>query len=107
MNGTGEELLRLEGAKHIALIEGNAPAYDESVRAQLLLLDSSSDLESSARTSPEKLAVLSRLIRHNTSLFLNLLSTSAVVAQNCTSYSPSGDLSLSAGFERRKIAVEA
>ena len=107
MNGIVEELLRLEGAKHIALIEGNAPAYDESVRAQVLLLDSSRDLESSARTSPEKLSVLSRLIRHNTSLFLNLISTSAIFAQNCTSYSPSGDLAVSAGFARRKIAVRA
>jgi len=36
MDGLVEELLRLESAKHKALVEIDASAYDASVRAQLL-----------------------------------------------------------------------
>jgi hypothetical protein len=104
MDGIVETLLRLENAKSKALIEGNAPAYDESVRAQRHLLDSSHDLESDARTSPASLAELEKRIRLNTSLFLNLISTSAVFARNMTSYSASGTVEPPA---RTRIAVEA
>ncbi len=104
MDGIVQELLRLESAKKTALIEGNAPAYDESVRAQLHLLDAPNHLESAARTSPEDLAALASLLRFNTSLFLNLVSTSAVFAHNITGYSAGGKIE--ARIEAR-IAVEA
>ena len=91
MDGIVEALLRLEGVKHTALIEGNAPAYEESVSAQLHLLDSVPDMDPIARRTPDKLLALSLLIRHNIALFLNLASTSVAFSLSCTSYSSLGN----------------
>jgi hypothetical protein len=104
MDGIVEELLRLEGAKNKALIACDARAYDEHVRAQLHLLDSASDLKAAAQKSPEALATLSKLIHHNTSLFLNLVSTSALFAMNQNCYSAKGDAQTHISA---RIAVEA
>src|SRR5262245_17163852 len=107
MEGIFEALLRLEGAKHKALIQTDASAYEEHVRAQLRLLDSAvispSDLETAARKSARTIGTLSRLIRLNTALFANLLTTS-VFALNQSQYTADG--SLAAHFGNR-IEVEA
>jgi hypothetical protein len=104
MDGIITELLRLEGAKRSALIEGNAPAYDEHVRAQLRLLDSATDLESAARKSPKDLDALSKLLRLNTALFRNLVSTSSLFLLNQIGYTSTGNMETRVG---RRIAVEA
>jgi hypothetical protein len=92
MDGIVEALLRLEGAKHTALIKCDANAYDEHVRAQLHLLDSSSSdlLQGAARKSPQSVAALSKLVRHNTALFMNLVSTSPVFAISRNNYTSDG-----------------
>jgi flagellin-like hook-associated protein FlgL len=70
MEGIFEALLRLEGAKHKALIQTDASAYEEHVRAQLRLLDSASisaaDLETAARKSPPCLPTLRTRRRDDT-----------------------------------------
>jgi hypothetical protein len=104
MDGIIAELLRLEGAKKDALIKGNAPAYDEQVRAQLRLLDSAPDLESAARKSPGDLAALSSLLRLNTTLFRNLVSTSSLFLLNQIGYTSTGNMETHVG---RRIAVRA
>jgi hypothetical protein len=108
MEGIFEALLRLEGAKHKALIQTDASAYEEHVRAQLRLLDSasnsSSDLENAARKSPQIIGTLSRLIRLNTALFANLLTTSSVFALNQNQYTADGSMEAHIG---NRIEVEA
>src|SRR5262245_3654183 len=108
MEGLFEALLRLEGAKHKALIQTDAPAYEEHVRAQLRLLDSASispaDLEAAARKSPQALGTLARLIRLNTALFANLLTTSSVFALNQNQYTAAGTMEAQLG---NRIEVEA
>jgi len=90
MDGIVEELLRLEGVKSEALINRNAPVYDESVREQLYLLDSSPNLAEQARLSSESLAKLAKLIRLNTALFLNLASSSAAFQLTQSAYTSTG-----------------
>jgi len=92
MHGILEELLRLERAKQQALIEGNAPAYDESVRAQLHALESSPDLETDARLSPDKLAALARIIRLNIALFWNRMALSPVFELSRVRYTAQGTI---------------
>jgi hypothetical protein len=108
MEGIFEALLRLEGAKHKALIQTDAPAYEEHVRAQLRLLDSASispsDLETAARKSTQTIGTLSRLIRLNTALFANLLTTSSVFALNQNQYTADGTMEAHVG---NRIEVEA
>ena len=108
MEGIFEALLRLEGAKHKALIQTDASAYEEHVRAQLRLLDSASilpaDLETLARKSPQTLGTLSRLIRLNAALFANLLTTSSVFALNQNQYTARGTMEAQLG---NRIEVEA
>ena len=107
MEGIFEALLRLEGAKHKALIQNDASAYEEYVRAQIRLLDSSSispaDLETAARMSPQILGTLSRLIRLNTALFANLFTTSSVFALNQNQYTANGTMEAQLG---NRIEVE-
>src|SRR5438876_6625368 len=74
MDGLVEELLRLESAKHKALVEIDAPAYDANVRAQLRLVSASKKtLDKVANV--ERLLALSQLITLNTRLLQNLVST--------------------------------
>jgi hypothetical protein len=108
MEGIFEALLRLEGAKHKALIQTDASAFEEHVRAQLRLLESSSispaDLETAARKSPQIIDTLSRLIRLNTALFANLFTTSSVFALNQNQYTANGTMEPQLG---NRIGVEA
>jgi hypothetical protein len=105
MNGIVEALLRLEGVKHKALIEANAQDYDESVRAQLHLLESAEDLAADAQTCPDTVLKLSLLIGQNTSLYQNLVSTSSLFVMNGMTYSPAGSAFVPAAPEQR-IRVE-
>ena len=104
MQGIVQELLRLEGAKQKALLEGNAPAYDESVRAQLHALDSASDLTADARLSADNLNALAKMMRQNASLFLNLMSVSPVFLLTRAGYTANGSVETPAGG---RIQVEA
>src|SRR5262245_1632726 len=108
MEGIFEALLRLEGAKHKALIQTDASAFEEHVRAQLRLLDSASispvDLETAARKSPQTFNTLARLIRLNTALFANLFTTSSVFALNQNQYTADGRMEAQLG---NRIEVDA
>src|SRR6266516_982206 len=74
MDGLVEELLRLEDAKHKALVAIDASAYDDNVRKQMLLLSSSKSVET-APAQVDRLLALSQLITLNTRLLQNLVST--------------------------------
>lgn len=76
MDGLLEELLRLEKAKHAALILIDAPAYDENVREQMRLLEVSKQQLAADVTRVETLFSLSQLISLNTRLLQNLMATS-------------------------------
>src|SRR5215467_9588486 len=104
MHGILEELLRLERAKQQALIEGNAPVYDESVRAQLHVLESNLDLETDARLFPDKLATLGRIIRLNAALFWNRMAVSPVFERSRVRYTAQGTIETRTGCS---IEVEA
>ena len=104
MDGIVEALLRLEGAKHTALIQSDANAYDEHVRAQLHLLDSSAGFQDAARKSPQAVLALAKLLRHNTALFMNLVSTSPVFALSRNRYTANGSADPQIAG---RIAVEA
>jgi hypothetical protein len=78
MDGLVEQLLRLENAKHKALILIDAPSYDANVREQMrLVAESKSSIApaTSPATSVEQLFALSQLITLNTRLLQNLLAT--------------------------------
>ena len=92
MLGIVQELLRLECAKENALIEGDAPAYDESVRAQLHALDSTTVLEADARQHPDQLRDLAKLVRRNIALFWNLMSVSPAFERSRTGYTSQGSV---------------
>lgn len=72
MDGLLEALLRLEDAKHKALIEFDAPAYEEQVRQQRRLLSEASAVLPDAALSPDRLLVLAQLIQLNSQLLQNL-----------------------------------
>ena len=74
MDGLVDELLRLESAKHQALVSIDAPAYDANVREQLRLLSTFRESLDKVK-SIEHLLALSQLIVLNTRLLHNLLST--------------------------------
>ena len=99
-----QELLRLECAKQRALIEGDAPAYDESVRAQLHLLDSTTDLETAARHCPDTLATLAKTVRLNVVLFWNRISVSPAFQFISAGYTAGGEIETRIG---RRIQVKA
>ena len=77
MDGIVEALLRLEGAKHIALVAQDAEAYDECVDAQLDLLDSVRDLDALARNSPQTFDALEQLHGRNNVLYRSLREASS------------------------------
>src|SRR5262245_38342900 len=104
MDGLVEELLRLESAKHKALILIDAPAYDVTVRQQLRLLDASKRSPTNT-TSLEGLLTLSQLITLNTRSLENLLSTTPLVHLCGIYYTAEGRISVSPGPGR--VSVEA
>ena len=105
MDGLVEELLRLEGAKHKALIEIDPSAYDNTVREQMRLLAVSKGPAADKVASVERLLALSQLITLNTRLLQNLISTTPWFAFNHTGYTAKGGVT--AGKTLHRVAVEA
>ena len=104
MDGLVAELLRLESAKHKALVEIDASAYDVHVQTQLRLLSVSRN-STDKTTNVERLLALSQLITLNTRLLHNLVSTSPLFAFNKNGYTAKGRASLPA--ISRRVSVEA
>ena len=104
MDGLVEELLRLESAKHKALVEIDASAYDANVRAQLRLLSISKGTADKV-ASVERLLALSQLITLNTRLLQNLISTTPWFAFSQNGYTAKGRVSAPAAS--RRVSVEA
>ena len=90
MDGILDELLRLEDAKHQALIGLDPAAYDRSVRDQTALLDDSR-LSAEARGASDKLLAFSKLASLNTSLYQNLFTTTPSLT-NSQGYAGNGNL---------------
>ena len=86
MDGLVEELLRLEGAKHQALVEIDASAYNASVRKQMRLLAGFRKNLSNESPNFERLLALSQLITLNRCLLQNLASTTPWFAVDRTGY---------------------
>lgn len=74
MDGIIDELLRLEDAKHQALIGLDPATYDRSVREQTVLIEDGR-FASEARKGADKLLAFSKLANLNTSLYRSLLTT--------------------------------
>ncbi len=104
MDGLVEELLRLESAKHKALVEIDAPAYDANVRAQLRLVSASKRI-SDKLANVDRLLALSQLITLNSRLLQNLVSTTPWFAFSKNAYNAQGRVSARAAS--RRISVEA
>ena len=103
MDGLVKELLRLESAKHKALVEIDASAYDENVREQMRLIAVSKDAD---RVSDVKgLLSLSQLITLNTRLLQNLISTSPLFSFSRNSYAANGRVAAPA--VSRRVSIEA
>ena len=103
MDGLVEELLHLESAKHKALVEIDAPAYDATVRAQLRLVSTSKKV--AELTNVDKLLALSQLITLNSRLLQNLVSTTPWFAFSKNAYNAKGKVSVRTAS--RRISVEA
>ena len=104
MDGLVEELLRLESAKHKALVEIDAPAYDATVRAQLRLV-SACKKASDKLTNVDRLLALYQLITLNSRLLQNLVSTTPWFAFSKNAYNAKGRVSARAAS--RRLSVEA
>lgn len=108
MDGLVEELLRLESAKHKALVEIDASAYDTTVREQMRLLSVSRNSTVDKLASVERLLTLSQLITLNTRLLQNLISTTPWFAFNQTGYTSKGRVAAaSAAAAGRRVSIEA
>jgi hypothetical protein len=105
MDGLVEELLRLESAKHTALVEIDASAYDSHVQTQLRLISISREPVDNTTTNVERLLALSQLITLNTRLLQNLVSTSPLFAFSKNGYTANGRISIPA--TPRRVSVEA
>lgn len=104
MDGLVRELLRLESAKHKALVEIDASAYDANVREQMRLL--AVPRNSADRVSDvERLLSLSQLITLNTRLLQNLVSTSPVFAFSKNGYAANGSMSIPVISSRVSVQV--
>jgi hypothetical protein len=79
MDGLIEELLRLEGAKHRALVEIDASAYYENARQQTLLI-SKADGTSTVASDIKPLLALSQLITLNEKLLQDILPAGGFAA---------------------------
>jgi hypothetical protein len=104
MDGLVEQLLRLESAKHQALLLIDAAAYEASVRERLRLIAVSEDA-GPRLSNLERLLSLSRLITLNTRLLQNLTSTNPRFAFNKNGYTAQGKLTAPA--VSRRLSVEA
>src|SRR4051794_17660685 len=104
MDGLVEELLRLESAKHEALVLIDAAAYADSVREQMRLLAVFRDADKKA-SNVGRLLSLSQLITLNTRLLQNLISTNPRFAFNENGYTAQG--SMSAPALSRRVSIEA
>jgi hypothetical protein len=102
MEGLVEELLRLESAKHKALVEIDASAYDANVCAQLRLVSASKNTPDK-RANVERLLALSQLITLNTRLLQNLVSTTPWFAASKKGY----NARVSDRKASRRISLEA
>ncbi len=100
MDGLVSELLRLEGAKHKALVEIDAPAYDECVRQQLQVLA----IVPTGEVDLERLLALSQLIQLNKHLLQNLVSTTPWFAFSENGYTANGSVKAASN---RRVTVEA
>ncbi len=105
MDGVIDELLRLEGAKHKALLEFDSSSYSESVKTQNRLLNGRSAWSGSPAGSAEKLAELSKLLRLNSALYHNLLSISPWIALASNGYTPAGKVASMSGANRFSAEV--
>ena len=103
MDGILDQLLRLEDAKHHALIGLDSATYDRSVRAQVALLDDNR-LSAEARKDSDKLLAFSKLANLNSNLYQNLLMTAPWVA-NPRAYTGTGHFSTTAA--PRSFSAEA
>ena len=90
MDGLVDELLRLEDAKHKALVSIDAPAYDDNVRKQMVLLAASDAGHRGRVADVDRILALSQLITLNTRLLQNLVSTTPWFAFSGNSYSSNG-----------------
>ena len=90
MDGLVTELLRLEDAKHKALVSIDAPAYDDNVRKQMELLAVSGAGRLDRTAEVEGLLALSQLITLNSRLLQNLVSTTPWFAFSGNGYSATG-----------------
>ena len=104
MDGLVNELLRLESAKHKALIEIDASAYDANVREQMRLISVSKSFPKAA-SDVERLLTLSQLITLNNRLLQNLVSTSPVFAFSKNGYKANGRAAAPA--VSRRVSIEA
>ena|SRR5688572_18104356 len=100
MDGLVEKLLRLEDAKHKALVEINATAYDDCVRQQMRVLSTLP----AGNVSLDRLLALSQLIQLNTRLLHNLVSTTPWFAFSENSYGADGGVRMA---DRARVSVEA
>jgi hypothetical protein len=91
MDGILEELLRLEDAKHRALINLDSGAYEDSVQKQVRLINDPAVAEA-ARTGTDKLLALSELANINTRLYENLLATAPWIDVASRSYTGEGQI---------------
>jgi hypothetical protein len=87
MDGLVEELLRLEKAKHRALVLIDPAAYDAGVRDQMRLIETNAKTTRAA-TNVEGLLALSQLITLNARLLQNLMETTPAFAM--AGYSAAG-----------------
>ena len=91
MDGIVDELLRLEGAKHHALIGLDSAMYDRSVREQTTLIEDSR-LSAEACKASDKLLAFSKLASLNSDLYQNLLATTPWLASP-RAYTGTGQMS--------------
>ena len=101
MDGLVEELLRLEDAKHKALVEINPAAYDDCVREQVRALSTIP----AGDVSLERLLSLSQLIQLNKRLLHNLVSTTPWFAFSGNGYSEKG--ARLTARESKRVLIEA
>ena len=104
MDGLVNELLRLEDAKHKALVAIDATAYDENVRKQMHLVSASRKTSSDPSADVDNLLALSQLITLNTRLLQNLVSTTPWFAFSGNSYTAAGNV---AAQTAGRVSLEA
>ena len=89
MDGIFDELLRLEDAKHHALISLDSEVYADSVQQQVRLIDDPG-FSTANPAGPEKLLDFSKLAQRNKILYENLLATAPWIVASSRSYTDQG-----------------